>query len=122
MEARILEGRISFDITDLIASVSQEQRLDIIQALACHDQIIDEVTNQIVDGFTSEGWRGGRLISAHAEVYCGLDKACRRIAEASSDIAAKEIAALTAALGRAEKELQEARERAADRSRNLGAW
>ncbi len=97
-------GHISFDISELIEALTAEERNEVINTLACQEQVITEVANQIIDGYTSLGYHGGKG-SAHVEAYSGLALASRRIAEAANDIAAREIEALKQSL-RAAQEAQ----------------
>lgn len=107
MDIKIENDRVSFHLSDLVEQMSKGALLDVIDRLACQDPVIDEVTNQIVDGYTtliSYASRGG----GDVEPRTALDRAARRIAIASSDIAAKEIEALTTALERARADVKAA--------------
>lgn len=102
MEATILDGKFVINIHDLLSTISKEQRLELIQHFAVVSEVIDEVANQIIDGYTSEGWHGSTGYGGNPDAKFGLDGARMRIAKASGDIAAKEIERLGDALKRAE--------------------
>jgi hypothetical protein len=94
MNITIKDGAISINLHDLIEAASREDRMAIIQTLARQGDIITEVANQIIDGYTSEGWHGARGYGGDADATYGIDGARMRIAKASSEIAASEIEAL----------------------------
>ena len=93
MKMTISDGKLQVDIVEFIDAISQLDRMHVIQALACHQEVIDEVVNQIVDGCTTEGWYGAKGQGGDPQSLFGLDGARMRIAKASSEIAAEEIAA-----------------------------
>lgn len=103
MKANIDGGRISFDLYDLIESAAKEQRAEIIDALACQTEVIDEVMAQVFDGYTSlcsYGLKGG-----DGSIYAtnGIDGARARIALMAGEIAQKRIAALIEEVKREKK-------------------
>lgn len=105
MNFSIKDGKVSFDLLEALSTMTGEQRLTLIQALSCMDEVITEVTNQIVDGFTSDGWRAGRFCAMQAEPFHGLDAAVRRVALCAGDVAKAEIEGLQRELKRKEEEI-----------------
>jgi hypothetical protein len=91
---KIEGGKIVINVYDLIGQLPAENRADIIDALACQDEVIDEVVNQVLDGWTTVGSHAGTTGGGSADAVRGLDGARMRIAKSASDVAAKEIAAL----------------------------
>lgn len=89
METKIISGVMHVNIPDLIESLDDDGRNDIIEQLSCHDAILERVCQQIVTGWTEAGSHGGRGYS-HTP-FTPLDKAIRAISDASSEIAQKEI-------------------------------
>lgn len=98
------DGKIVLDVYDLISQLPSETRGQIIDLLACQEEVIDEVMNQVIDGYTSKNSHGPRHFGGDPEETRGIDGARMRIAKASSEIAAKEIEALARKI-KSEKEL-----------------
>ena len=90
MEAKIEGGRISVNIVDMLCSLSLEDKRSIIDTLSCDDEILADVTAQLLDGWTEAGSYGGRIGGA-IEPFTPLDKARREIALRSGEVAKKEI-------------------------------
>lgn len=90
-------GEVTFNLVDVLEYLSADQMNDLVEQLACHDRIIEHVAAQIVDGCTENGSWGGKC-GAYPEPVTPLDKAMRRIAKASGDIAREEIERLEKAL------------------------
>jgi uncharacterized tellurite resistance protein B-like protein len=88
---KIEKGNLVLDVSDLLSSITGEARKELIQALACEDSILAEVASQIITGWTSDGWSSGRSCSWSIDPWCALDVAIRRVAEASGEVAKKEI-------------------------------
>ncbi len=97
MEAKIEGSRISLNIIDMLCSLSLEEKRSIIDILSCDDEIITDVTAQLLDGWTEAGSYGGR-VGGQVEPSTPLDKARREIAFRAGDIAKKEIDDLCNAL------------------------
>jgi len=102
-------GKIEFHLRDILSLVSDEQKADMIQELACEDAIIKHISDQIIDKFTEN------ISSGYSNTYAAvepdenfpLDHAWRRVAKASGDIAKREIERLEEALKRREKQLNQ---------------
>lgn len=101
---KLENGNIVINVYDLITGLAAEHRSDIIDAIACQDEVINEVMNQVLDGWTTQGSHAGKGLGGNPDANYGIDGARMRIAKASSEVAAKEIAALAAQITR-EKEL-----------------
>lgn len=96
-------GNIVINVYDLIGELSNEHRAEIIDALACQDEVINEVMNQVLEGCTTLGSFAAQGGGGNPDAIYGIDGARMRIAKASSEVAAKEIAALSEQIKR-EKE------------------
>lgn len=94
MQIKIESGNLVVSVSCLLERLTLEEKRELIQYLACDQQIMNEVAAQITDGFTSEGWHGPISCGASVEPVGGIEAARRLIAEKSSGIAAREIAAL----------------------------
>lgn len=103
---KIENGELLLNIHELLSSLSSEQLNEIIDTLAIQEAVIEQVTNQIVDGSTSLGSYG--LTGDSQNASTALDRAIRRIAESSSDIAKKEIEKLVRRANQAEELMEEA--------------
>lgn len=101
MNITIERGRLSLDLYDLLGELTDEQRKDVIDMLACRDEVINEVANQIIDGWTTAGSHGPTGWGGNPDAIWGIDGARMRIAKASSDIAAREIKQLAEEIERA---------------------
>lgn len=107
MKVTISRGCLSVDLYDLMGELDTEQRAKVIDALACREEVITEVANQIIDGFTSEGSHAPMGWGGNAEATYGIDGARMRIAKASSEISAREIEQMADKLRRTEARINE---------------
>jgi hypothetical protein len=120
---KLENGKIVINVYDLIRELGKEHRDEIIDALACQDEVINEVVNQVLDGWTTRGSHAGTGYGGDAEATLGIDGARMRIAKESSALAAEEIKRLGEQLAREKAratdawnqyhELQESRRRLA---------
>lgn len=104
MNIELKDGKLCFDLAEAIRQLPDEQKRDAITVLACDDMVITMVGQQIVDGMTDDGSRGGLSCYANAEPYHGLDKVLRDVAKVSDDVARREIERLEQALAASEKQ------------------
>lgn len=113
------DGKIEFDFEDLLRSLDEKSKLQAAEHLACHDEIIKHVVDQILDGFTEDGSRGYRCFLSEEEPETALDWACREIAKRSSEVAKKEIEILERSIKKYNEENMELRAELYDfRARN----
>lgn len=98
MEATIDGGKLLIDLYNVIGAMTGDERATIIDALACQGEVIDEVMNQVFDGFTSHDSHALTSYGGDPNAVYGLDGARMRIAKQSSEVAAKEIERLGAAI------------------------
>ena len=89
MQLKINEGKITIDAYELIDAFTGEEKLKLIECLACQDEVVKHVADQIIDGWTENGWHAGRGYSETP--FTELDKARRFVAEHSGELASKEI-------------------------------
>ena len=97
---KLEDGKIVINVYDLIGELGKEHRDSIIDALACQDEVINEVVNQVLDGWTTMGSHAGTSYGGNAEATYGIDGARMRIAKGSSELAAEEITRLGEQLAR----------------------
>jgi hypothetical protein len=98
MNTRYKEGKIEFDLHDLFQDVSAETKMELVESLACDDQIIKHVSDQIITRWTENCCSGGSLCTASAEPRFGLDWAWREVAKRSGEVAEREIKRLEDAI------------------------
>lgn len=89
MKIEIKEGKVTIDAYELIDNFSGEEKLKLIECLACQNEIIKHVADQIISGWTENGWHGSKGYSETP--FTELDKARRFVAENSGELAKKEI-------------------------------
>lgn len=107
MKATIEGGKLSLDLYDLLGALTDKERADLIDTLAVREEVINEVANQIIDGFTTEGSHGPTGYGGNPDAVFGIDGARMRIAKASGDIAAREIERLADQLKRTQARIDE---------------
>ncbi|HCW17719.1 hypothetical protein [Achromobacter sp.] len=104
MNIELKDGRLHFSLIDAIGQLTEDQKRDAITILACDDEVITMVGQQLIDGWTEDGSHGAISCVATATAYRGLDRVLRDVAKASSDIARQEIERLEKALASCEKQ------------------
>ena len=77
------------NVVDLLSSLSGDQENKLIQQLACSDQVIKHVADQIINHCTDDGYTGWQE-SGH-EPSTPLSIARREVSKGSSDLAKREI-------------------------------
>jgi hypothetical protein len=105
-------GRVSFDFHDLLSNFTGEARIQLIETLACDDEIFRHVSDQIIDRWTESSYQARNTypIPAGDQHSYPLDKAWRAVAKASSSVAETEIDNLEKALVKAREEAREVHE------------
>ncbi len=53
---------VKIDLSDIVRSCTREQLTDILQSLACTDEIIRHVIDQVMTGYTENGSHGAQSI------------------------------------------------------------
>lgn len=105
MKATIHGDTFSFNVMDLIESLDLEGKRKLADSIACSDDVIDFVTQQILDGWTEFDSHGG-ISAATVEPYRGLAKSIRDVARRAPEVAAKEISRLEDSLRRSNAECE----------------
>jgi hypothetical protein len=87
---------------ELIELIDEEDKIQFLQSLSCHESVFVHVTDQIIHGCTEDGY-----FSSTGEVQStpntDLQNAVRRIAKNASEIADKQIVELERKLKELEK-------------------
>lgn len=92
---------------ELIELISDEDKVDFMQSLACDDIIIKHVTDQLIGGCTDGGYYGSSVWSSESEPSTPLDIARRAIAKSYSKFALDEITSLESSLKRSNESKDE---------------
>lgn len=91
-------GKLHLCFFSLLEDMTIDDKVEMLQAMACEQAIFEHVASQIITGWTEN--------DSHAPVDCvaepnpkwGLDKAWRDVAKMSGDVAKREIERLEKAL------------------------
>jgi hypothetical protein len=85
------DGQVRLDIHDEILTplLRGPHRAAVLESVACHDDVIRHVADQILEGWTENGNCGATYVEA--EPQCALSIARRRVALGADDVAAREI-------------------------------
>ncbi len=105
MQVKINEGKIEIDYWELFENLGLVQKQVVAETLACDDDIIKHVADQLLGGWTENGYHGGKVGDANPSTP--LDIARQRIALGCGDIAKETIEALQRALDSEKKMCQE---------------
>jgi hypothetical protein len=89
MNAKLNKGQLTIDISELLDSLSDEDKIELIETLACQDAIIKHVADQILTGWTENCYSGGT--SYAVEGHAPLDLARKRVIELAPEVAREEI-------------------------------
>ena len=106
MSTRIEEGCIKLDVSDLLASLTGDDLVELINRLSINDQVIQRVAQQIADGCTEDGWCGGTT-SVSTEYPTPLMVARRYVATHANAVAAAEIDRMQYAIGSLNRRIDE---------------
>ena len=81
---------VCIDLSWLLEQLTAEQKRELVDSLACENDVIEDVTAQLLDGWTSLGSHGANT-SGDSEPNTPLGKARRAVAMRSGEVAQKEI-------------------------------
>ncbi len=98
MNVKYKDGKLELNLHELLGSVSAEDKLDMVESLACDDEIIKHVADQIIKKWTENCYHGSTHITATVEPALGLDWAWREVAKRSGEVAKREIERLESAI------------------------
>ncbi len=90
MDIKVKDGKLIISIIQIIECLSLEDKQQIIDTLSCEDDIIKNVTDQLLTGFTEMGSHGSTGSQSSTDPT-PLDKARMEIALRSGEVAEKEI-------------------------------
>jgi len=87
---------------ELIELISEDDKVDFMQSLSCHEAVFNHVAEQIVNGCTDGGY-SACIGEVQSTPNTNLQSAIRRVAKSASDIAKHQIGELELKLKRMEK-------------------
>ena len=112
-------GRIELDIPAVICMCFEYNcPPEIVDAMSTNSQVIDQVTNQIVDGWTDLGSHGLKGFEASIHPLTGIDRSRRLISKQFNAIQAEEIKKLEIALKEKTDEVYKLQEELSQRRAN----
>jgi hypothetical protein len=85
MRVKYVEGNLSVNLGEVLDCLTLEEKQEIIEMLACMDDVIKRVSDQIIEGWT-EGCSHGS-IGFGEEFHTPLDKARFEVAKRSGETA-----------------------------------
>lgn len=80
----ILDGKIQIDLIDLLRSLEGESKNQLVKYLACEDEVIDRVAQQISFGITDDLYSGS--LGQYTTPNTALTKARLLVSENSSEL------------------------------------
>ncbi len=101
MKAEIVNGKVILDYCELFDNASGEELNLLVQSLACQDSIVKHVADQLLEGWTEDGYHGGVAGDANPATSSPIDQARRRIALGAGEVAKATIEAQQRALAHA---------------------
>jgi hypothetical protein len=111
MKAKITKEGLCIDISELLDNIAPEDKKELFKHIACDDQVIRDVADQILDGWTEDGWHGTISTEAQANTEYrstpAINAVRRDFAKRSSEVAKREIQQLEKALESAKKRVQD---------------
>lgn len=105
MKVKLSGTELSIDLVPLFEQLSVEEKTSLADTLSCDTDVIDFVSEQIINKWTSEGSHGS-YGAASPEPYRGLEAAWRKVAKASGDVAKREIERLQESLKRSNEQVE----------------
>lgn len=102
-------GKITIDFEDLLDVMDKDSKLRLAETLACTEEIIEHVAEQITTGWT-KNMSSGATAMASEKPWTAIDKYRRLIAERSSEVADAEIKRLCGSLEWQKEQTEKARE------------
>ena len=86
------EGKIEIDAQDIFDNLPKDSVFELIESLSCSEVVIKHVADQLLEGWTENGYHGSICsgLTPSTQINAAKDK----IAKGANDIATKRIAEL----------------------------
>ena len=91
MKVEIKDGKVILDACEMFDNMDADELHKLVQSLACQDAILKHVTDQLLEGWTEDGYHGSK--GGDATGNSPLDLARRRIALGAGKVAKETIEA-----------------------------
>lgn len=105
MKAEIVDHNVCISLPNLLDSLTPEAKRSFIDYLSCEEEIIKDVSDQLLDGWTEAGSHGAKDFFNGVEPRTALDKARRELALRAGETAKDEIKDLIYLLEQSEQRL-----------------
>lgn len=102
-ELEIKDSKVQIDILDILDSLDANAKDELIQHLACENDVIKQVSEQLIYGYTEGGWHGVSGCDA-ADLSEPYDKYRREVAKMAGETAKSEIESLERDIKRFKKD------------------
>jgi hypothetical protein len=87
---------------ELVELISDDDKVDFMQSLSCHEVVFNHVAEQIINGCTKDGY-SACIGSVESTPSTSLQSAIRCVAKGASDVAKSQIEELESKLKRMEE-------------------
>jgi hypothetical protein len=91
---KLENGCLLLPIDPILEGLTLDERRSLADSLACMDDVIKDVADQITEGWTDAASHGAISWNAYADPSTGLDYAKRKVARLAGKVALEEIAKL----------------------------
>lgn len=102
---------VTLNLSDLVSNLNANDRTDIIQAMACEDDVVRHVVEMLALGSTDNGSAGPRATRRLQASPYAIDAAKAYLAAQAGEIAQAEIDRLRGLLGTCERRLEDTLQR-----------
>lgn len=94
------EGKIEIDAQDIFDNIPEHSIPELIENLSCSDQVIKYVMDQVLEGWTENGYSGGSCISLNPSTAINIAR--DRISKGAENVAKDRILELELLVKQAE--------------------
>ena len=95
------DGHLVIDINDIFDNLPEDSIIELIERLSCSEQVIKHVADQLLEGWTENGYHGS--ISSGLNQSTEICRARDNIAKGAGDVASKRILELEGLVKSAEE-------------------
>lgn len=90
MKAELNKGKLSVNVIELLSLLSADEKKELIDSLSCEDDIIQNVADQIFEGYTKMGSYGLCGIDP-SEPHTPLEIAIARVAQCAPEVCKRQM-------------------------------
>jgi hypothetical protein len=99
MSRKVENGYLMIDLEELLDGFTSQDKCELAERLACYDEVIERVAQQIITGWTDAGSHGYNDCN-EPEPKCPLGKATRAVALGAGGVAARQVEGLASTMRR----------------------